>query len=128
MAVVGVFNTNDDIVAMLRVRLEQAGHKVVIAHITEAKRGEVDLDCVAVEAGAQVIVYDIAPPYAENWAFLQRLRSAEPLSRCAFVLTTTNKRGLDEIAGPTNSIEILGKPYDLDEVAAAVDRALARRR
>jgi hypothetical protein len=39
------------------------------------------------------------------------------------VLTTTNNRALDELVGPTPTHELLGKPYEIDELLAAVHRA-----
>ena len=73
-----------------------------------------------------VIVYDISPPYDANWRFLRLVRSAEPLQRREFVLTTTNKPALEQLVGDTEALEIIGKPYDLRRVIDAVRAALAR--
>jgi hypothetical protein len=43
-----------------------------------------------------------------------------------FVLTTTNKPALEKLVGETDALEIIGKPYDLRQVVAAVRTALAR--
>ena len=40
------------------------------------------------------------------------------------VLTTTNKMALDAMVGPTEALEIIGKPYDIEQIVAAVAKAL----
>jgi DNA-binding response OmpR family regulator len=43
------------------------------------------------------------------------------------VLTTTNKERLDEIVGQdSEALEIVGKPYDLDQIKLAIQAALKR--
>jgi len=39
------------------------------------------------------------------------------------LLTTTNKRVLESLVGPTDAIEIVGKPYDLDRIVTSVKSA-----
>jgi hypothetical protein len=40
------------------------------------------------------------------------------------VVTTTNKDRLEELVGPTQAIEIVGKPYDLERIVGAVKSAM----
>ncbi len=70
----------------------------------------------------QACVFAVSLPYRESWEEFQQLQQAVP--DCTYVLTTTNKRALDEIVGPTCAIEIIGKPYDIAQVTGAVRRAL----
>jgi DNA-binding NtrC family response regulator len=42
-----------------------------------------------------------------------------------WVLTTTNKGALDELVGSTPALEIIGKPFDLDQMLETVKRAFA---
>jgi hypothetical protein len=37
-----------------------------------------------------------------------------------FILTTTNKPAFEDLVGPTPTHELLGKPYELDDLLAAV--------
>jgi DNA-binding NarL/FixJ family response regulator len=125
--VVAVFNSSDDTVDLLRTFLEEQGFHTVAGHIPDMKKGELDLVAFIERHAPNVIVYDISPPYDANWTFLRLVRSAAPVRDRHFVITTTNKPALDKMVGATEAIEIIGKPYDLHQVAAAVRSALANR-
>ena len=71
----------------------------------------------------QVVVYNVSLPYEVSWQEFLQVRAAVP--DCPCVVTTTNQRALDELVGPTNTVELIGKPYDLDHIVAVVRRALA---
>lgn len=106
--------------------LQQAGFSVVTAHVPDIKRGRQDFVALIERYDPTVILYDIAPPYEENWTFLRLLQDLEPVRGRAWVLTTTNKRMLESLVGPTDAHEIVGKPYDIEQVTAAVRRAAER--
>jgi two-component SAPR family response regulator len=72
------------------------------------------------------ILYDVSIPYDENWKFFRKISNFEEAKNIKFILTSTNKRNLEKIVGPTNSIEILGKPFDLEELAKAIKIATNR--
>ena len=126
MATVAVFNANEDVVELLRLVVQQAGHRVVTAHVPDIKRGEVDVAAFVQQHDPSVIVYDIPVPYEQNWTFLKLVREAPAMRGRVFVLTTTHKANLERLVGPTDAIEILGKPFDLNQVVEAVNRAVAR--
>ena len=124
--VIAVFNSSSDTVDLLRRALEQEGLQTVIGHIPEIKQGGLDLIAFIGRHVPAVIVYDVSPPYEENWTFLRLVRSSEAVSGKPFVITTTNKPALDSLVGSTEAIEIIGKPYDLQQVVDAVRAALPR--
>jgi hypothetical protein len=76
------------------------------------------------EHNPRVIVYDIAAPYEPHWDFLQHVREQPYMEGRQFVLTTTNLARAREILGIDEPIyEIVGKPYDINEVVSAVKEA-----
>jgi len=122
--IIAVFNSSGDTVEMLRTALEADGLHTVSGHIGELKKGELDFIAFVEDHRPAVIVYDISMPYETNWNFLKLVRSSQPAQACRFILTTTNKPALDKLVGETEALEIIGKPYDLERVVAAVQAAL----
>ena len=123
---IAVFNSSDDTVELLRTALEAEGFQTVAGHIPDVKKGDLDLIDFVNHHTPAVILYDISPPYDANWRFLRLVLSSESLKKHQFVLTTTNKPALEQLVGQTETLEIIGKPYDLRQVVDAVRTALAR--
>jgi DNA-binding NarL/FixJ family response regulator len=123
--VIAVLNSNEDTVEMLRNCLQAHGFSsVVTGHVNDFKTGATDFTGFVAQHDPKVIVYDISIPYDKNWTFLRLLLDTESMQGRRVVLTTTNKSRLEELVGPTDTIEIVGKPYDLQRIVAAVDAAL----
>jgi CheY-like chemotaxis protein len=120
--VVAVFNTSEDTTDILRLVLEGAGFVVVTAFTNLLRDGKVDLESFMRQHQPRVIVYDIAIPYEHNWRLYEHMRAAPACSGVAFVLTTTNIKHLRELAGNVEVLEIVGKPYDLNQIVDAVKR------
>ena len=125
--VVAVLNSADDVIEMLRVALEDSGFAVVSAKLSEIQSGVMDLVAFVRAHGPAAIVYDLPRPYEANWNFLRLLRETAFLNRLGWVLTTLDKAALEAAVGPASVVQIvLGKPYGLDEVVAAVRQSLSR--
>ena len=126
--VVAVFNTSPDTVELLRLTLQPAGIVAVSAYTYEIRDGKIDLNAFMAAHRPQVIIYDVAPPYDANWRLLQHVRSNPAVKGVRWVITSTNPVHVDKLAGRDETIyEIVGKPYDLDRIAAATKEALRSR-
>jgi DNA-binding NarL/FixJ family response regulator len=124
LPVIAVMNNNEDTVEMLRAMLQHRGFtSVVTGHVPDIKRGTLDIVQFVGTHDPQVFVWDIALPYDENWRFVHMLMGHEMMHGRRFVLTTTNKRALESLVGPTDAIEIVGKPYDMEQIVTAVRSA-----
>jgi DNA-binding NarL/FixJ family response regulator len=125
--VVAVVNSSEDTVEMLRECLVHHGFtSVVTAHIHDFKTGAADFPTYLRHHDPAVIVYDVSIPYEKNWAFLRLLLDSESMRGRKVVLTTTNKQRLEELVGPTDAFEIVGKPYDLDRIVGAVKASIGK--
>jgi DNA-binding NtrC family response regulator len=122
---VGVFNSSVELAELLEYALEEEGYRTVSLFTHEIKRGDVNLNEFFEEHDPRVVVYDIAIPYEENWRLFNDILEMPAAAGRRWVLTTTNKAVLDELVGITPALEIIGKPFDLDQMLAAVRRALA---
>lgn len=124
---IAVINSNEDTVEMLRQALQNGGfNSIVTGHIHDFRTGKADFPKFLLTHDPQVIVYDIAIPYDHNWTFLKLLLDSEHMRGRKLVVTTTNKKRLEELVGPTDAFEIVGKPYDIDAIVGAVKMALGK--
>ena len=123
--VVAVFNTSPDTVDLLRFVFEHAGFTVVSAFTWEMRDSKVDVEAFMRQHAPHVVVYDIAPPYEENWHLFQHFSAMPAFRGRKFVITTTNAKQVHAVAGDAVTLyEIIGKPYDLDLVVKAVKDAV----
>ena len=128
--VVALFNASDDTVEMVQRMLDASGFDCLVGcHFADLKKGTIDFARYLGEHEPQVVIFDISPPYKENWDFFKTLRDGTAMAGRGLVLTTTNKERLDETVGrDSEAFEIVGKPYDLDQIKGAMRAALERAR
>src|SRR5436190_20888772 len=123
--VVAVINSTEDVVDMLRISLEHAGLTAVSALTPEIRQGHVDVERFITQHDPRVIIYDIAPPYDANWNLFQHMAAMQVMYGRQFIITSTNARQVEGFAGPQQHVyEIVGKPFDLDQIVQATREAL----
>lgn len=125
--VVAIINTSVELIEALEMAFQQAGFDTVWTTVPELKQGKTTLETIFSDKRPAVIVYDVALPYKENWDYLQNVRADSSVGDARFILTTTNKRALEDIIQTdSHTFEILGlidKPFNLDDLLIAVKAA-----
>ena len=126
--VVALFNASDDTADMFERMLAVSGvYRLIWCHLTDVKKGEVDFAQFLAQHNPHVVIFDISPPYEENWQCYQTLRESEAMQSRGSVLTTTNKPRLDEVVGAdSRAIEIVGHPHDQEQIVTAIEQASSR--
>jgi DNA-binding response OmpR family regulator len=124
--VIALFNASDDTVEMVQRMLGASGFDCLVGcHFADLKKGVVDFARYLGERQPDVVIIDISPPYRENWDFFKTLLDNKAMEGRGLVLTTTNKKRLDETVGQdSKAFEIVGKPYDLRQIKDAIQAAL----
>jgi CheY-like chemotaxis protein len=126
--VAAIFNTSPDLVDVVRRAFEPAGIVVVSVLTYQIREAHIDLENFLEQHNPDVIVYDIALPYDANWQLFQHIRGLDAMKGRKIVLTATNKKHVEALAGRDETIyEIVGKPYDLNRIVRAVKEAARQR-
>ncbi len=121
---VAVVNSSEDVRALIAETLESFGYVTVMGHVDDFKHGRTAIESFLDQHDPRVVVWDVSPPYVQNWAFVQDVINGQAGRGRGWVVTTTNKDALDSLVGrATGAIELVGKPFDLEEIAGAVVRA-----
>src|SRR5580704_17934587 len=121
--IVALFNASDDTIDMIQNLLTTSGgdQTLIWCHFADLKKGIVDFGKYMNKHNPEVVIFDLSPPYDENWQFFKTMRDANTMKRRGVVLTTTNKAQLDEVLGEDSyALEVVGKPQDLHKFGAAI--------
>jgi DNA-binding NtrC family response regulator len=121
---IAIINTSQEVIELLRDMFEDEGFMPVTAYALEFKRGKRDLEAFFAKHQPQAVLYDIAIPYQENWTFFRDEVLTCGLPEDCFIVTSTNKAVLEKLVGPTNVIELIGRPFDLEAIVASVRRVV----
>jgi hypothetical protein len=121
--VVALFNASDDTIDMVQALLTAAGsdQTLISCHFADLKKGVVNFDKYVARHNPEVVIFDISPPYDENWKYFGTMRDAPAMIGRGVVLTTTNKARLDEVLGEdSHALEVVGRTQDLKQIDAAI--------
>ncbi len=121
---VALFNSNLDALVLLGKLLESAGFTVVSALIPDVRSGRCDVNGMFEQHDPSVILYDIGPPYEENWKMFEELRASTSMRHRRCVITAVNAARVEQLAASDDRIyEVVDEARDLGEIVKAVKEA-----
>jgi len=124
---VAILNSSPDLIKAWGEALELDGFSVVSAHVADIQSGILDLVSFIDAHDPGVILYDLPRPFERHWNFLRLMRETDSLKSRCWVVTTTDRQAVEAVAAPAEISEILlGEPYTLDHVVAAVRACVAK--
>ena len=121
--VIALFNASDDTIDMIQKLLTDADRSqtLIWCHFADLKKGVVDFKKYLSKHNPEIVIFDISPPYDENWTFFKTMRDSGAMKGRGSVLTTTNKNRLDEVLGEdSHALEVVGRQEDLQLIDAAI--------
>ena len=121
--VVALFNASDDTIDMVQKLMTDSGtlQRLIWCHFADLKKGIVNFHEYMSRHDPDVVIFDLSPPYDENWNFFKTMRDDKTMKGRGIVLTTTNKARLDEVLGEdSKALEVVGRPKDLGQIDAAI--------
>jgi DNA-binding response OmpR family regulator len=117
-----VADDDPQLLTMVAVRLRRRGYKVF-----EASDGEVALEQVR-RRRPDVLILDVMMPNLSGWEVARRVRSDPALSSTAIVVLTAIGERLNDMTAPLYGVdEHLDKPFEFEDLEAAIERVSRRR-
>jgi DNA-binding response OmpR family regulator len=120
---VALFNASDDTIDMVQTLLSASGlgQTLIWCHFADLRKGIVDFGKYMGKHNPEVVIFDLSPPYDQNWQFFKTMRDDDTMKQRGVVLTTTNKNRLDEVLGEdSHALEVVGRPKDLHQIGVAI--------
>jgi DNA-binding response OmpR family regulator len=118
-----VADDDPEILGMLALRLKKRGYLVF-----EAQDGDAALAIARMQKPA-VIVLDVMMPKRSGWEVARALRSDEGMKHIGIVMLTAIGHTMNEITSPLHGAdEYLDKPFEFEQLEAAIERVLAKPR
>jgi CheY-like chemotaxis protein len=125
---IAIVNSNQAILETVTLLLEEEGYHAIPVLAQTFSTEEEGFSQFMAEHTPQVVLWDIGPPYDVNWQRFQQIKSLPQMQECPYILTTTDIKRLEEITGAAGeALEIVGKPFDLEKMLNAIEKALAAR-
>jgi CheY-like chemotaxis protein len=119
-----ILNDSVPVMKMLCAWFERHGHHCDTALLADMPQAHEEVGRFIQKHRPDVVIYDVGVPYASSWDLLEVIRTSPALERQPFVITTPNKRKLEQAVGSTTSaIEIAGRDTDLRRVLKAAKTA-----
>jgi hypothetical protein len=109
---------------LLRDRLAEAGYITSGQLIQELQSGGRSYLDILVQYEPDVIIYDLAEPYQEQWNFYELLRSSEFSTPLVFLLTSADKVHLEQVVGKTGSFQFTDDPGELAGLVVELRRVV----
>jgi DNA-binding NarL/FixJ family response regulator len=125
--VVALFNTNPDMLDIVRLGLERAGFIVVIGHVHDIRIGALELGPFIDQHRPKVVVYDLVMPYDRNWEFMKHVRGHPMMRGRQFVVTTPNQRAAQAVVGRDEQVHEVVSDADVDAIIMSVRDAVKAR-
>jgi DNA-binding response OmpR family regulator len=124
---VAIMNGSAELMDTLTTLFEMEGYNTASIHIDDVKRGHVDFICWLDRHDPQIVIYDVGAPFEENLNFLKLLETSGKMKGRCLIVTTTNLKAFRQVADrPANVHEILGKPFDLEQLLATVNKTCGK--
>lgn len=111
-----IVEDEEDILYLGKIRLEDAGYKVLFANNTKDA-----MDIVA-KNKPDLVLLDLLLPGERGEEFCKRMKAAEELSRIPIILFTATAQKVDDKVKETGADDGIMKPFNPDALLRKIDK------